>query len=182
MSDLNIGEKILQVRKKQGLSIRDLAKLAEVTPSLLSQVERGLANPSVNSLKSIASALNVPLFTFFVSEINNKEDLIVRCYNRKKVILPGSDDVIYEMLAPGVNDNLEFAIMNMAPNTSSCNDSIHHNGYEIAYILEGEVNLYLDDEIFTLYKGDSVKVPLGTEHRWENISDNESKVIFAVIL
>ena len=85
MSDINIGEKISLIRKKQNLSIRDLAKLAEVTPSLLSQIERGLANPSVNSLKSISSALNVPLFTFFMSEVN-KEELIVRSDNRKKVI------------------------------------------------------------------------------------------------
>ena len=75
MNDINIGEKIAQNRKNKGLSIRDLAKLAEVTPSLLSQIERGLANPSVNSLKSIANALNVPLFTFFTSEVI-KEDLI----------------------------------------------------------------------------------------------------------
>ncbi|HAU5039126.1 TPA: helix-turn-helix transcriptional regulator, partial [Clostridioides difficile] len=42
MNDLNLGEKIAEVRKKQNLSIRDLAKLADVTPSLLSQIERGL--------------------------------------------------------------------------------------------------------------------------------------------
>lgn len=181
MSDLNIGEKIAQVRKKQNLSIRDLAKLAEVTPSLLSQIERGLANPSVNSLKSISSALNVPLFTFFVSEVN-KNDLIVRKDSRKKVILPGSDDVIYEILAPNGSDNLEFAIINLAPHTSSCNDYIHHNGYEIAYILEGEANLYMDNEMFNMYQGDSVKIPIGTNHRWENNTDSNTKVIFAVIL
>ena len=95
MSDINIGEKIAQYRKRKGLSIRELAKLANVTPSLLSQIERGLANPSVNSLKSIANALSTPLFTFFTSEVV-KEDLIVRGDNRKKVILPGEDNVIYE--------------------------------------------------------------------------------------
>ena len=38
MSDINIGEKITQYRKSKGLSIRELAKLANVTPSLLSQI------------------------------------------------------------------------------------------------------------------------------------------------
>lgn len=181
MSDLNIGEKISQVRKKQKLSIRDLAKLAEVTPSLLSQIERGLANPSVNSLKSIASALNVPLFTFFVSEIN-KEDLIVRGNSRKKVILPGSDDVIYEILSPSDSSDLEFAIMNLSPHTSSCDTPIHHKGYEIAYVLDGEVTLYMDEDTFYLDKNDSVKIPIGVNHKWENKSDDESKILFAVIL
>ena len=172
MNDLNLGEKIAEVRKKQNLSIRDLAKLADVTPSLLSQIERGLANPSVNSLKSIASSLNVPLFTFFVSEVD-KKNLIVRHDNRKKVILPGSKEVIYEILIPDSSGNLEFAIMDLAPNTSSCVDRITHNG---------EVKLFMDDDEFTLSKGDSVKVPLGTKHKWQNDSNSESKVIFAVIL
>lgn len=181
MSELNIGEKIAQYRKSKDLSIRELAKMAQVTPSLLSQIERGLANPSVNSLKSIANALNAPLFTFFTSEVI-KEDLIVRGNNRKKVILPGAENVIYEMLAPGINDNLEFAIMDLSPKSSSCTDYIHHNGYEIAYVLEGEVILHLDDEKFELKKEDSVKIPVGMKHRWENNSDLESKIIFAVLL
>lgn len=181
MNDINIGEKIAQNRKNKGLSIRDLAKLAEVTPSLLSQIERGLANPSVNSLKSIANALNVPLFTFFTSEVI-KEDLIVRGDSRKKVILPGADNVIYEILSPGVSDNLEFAIMDLSPKSSSCTDYIHHNGYEIAYVLAGKVTLVLDDEVFELNKDDSVKIPVGLKHRWENNSEEMAKVIFAVIL
>lgn len=181
MSDINIGEKIAQYRKNKNMSIRDLAKLAEVTPSLLSQIERGLANPSVNSLKSIANALNTPLFTFFTSEVI-KEDLIVRGDNRKKVIIPGADNVIYELLAPGTNDNLEFAIMDLSPKSSSCMDYIHHNGYEIAYVLEGKVNLYLDDEKFELNKEDSVKIPVGVKHKWENDTDKRAKVVFAVIL
>ena len=181
MSDLNIGEKIAQYRKSKDLSIRELAKMADVTPSLLSQIERGLANPSVNSLKSIANALNAPLFTFFTSEVR-KEDLIVRGNNRKKVILPGADNVIYEMLTSGSEDNLEFAIMDLSPKSSSCVEHIYHNGYEIAYVLEGEVSLYLDNEEFELKKDDSVKIPVGMHHKWENNSDGEVRIIFAVIL
>lgn len=181
MSDINIGEKIAQYRKNKGLSIRDLAKLAEVTPSLLSQIERGLANPSVNSLKSIANALNAPLFTFFTSEVI-KEDLIVRGHNRKKVILPGADNVIYEMLTPELDNNLEFAIMDLSPKSSSCTEQIYHNGYEIAYVLEGEVNLYLDNEKFQLKKDDSIKIPVGMHHKWENDSDYNVRVVFAVVL
>lgn len=181
MSDLNIGEKIAQYRKSKGLSIRELAKMAEVTPSLLSQIERGLANPSVNSLKSIANALNAPLFTFFTSEVI-KEDLIVRGDNRKKVILPGDENVIYEVLTPGISESLEFAIMDLSSKSSSCTDYIHHNGCEIAYVLEGEVTLYLDGERFDLNKDDSVKIPIGVKHKWENNSEFKTRVIFAVIL
>ena len=52
--------------------------------------------------------------------------MIVRHDNRKKVILPGSKEVIYEILIPDSSGNLEFAIMDLAPNTSSCVDRITH--------------------------------------------------------
>ncbi len=63
--------------------------------------------------------------------------MIVRHNNRKKVILPGSKNVVYEILIPDSSGNLEFAIMNLAPNTSSCVDRITHNGDEIAYVFGG---------------------------------------------
>ena len=107
---------------------------------------------------------------------------MVRKDNRKKVILPGSANVIYEILAPGSSDNFEFAIMTLEPNTSSSNGDISHTGYEIAYVLEGEATIYLDNEKFIMNKGDSIKISAGIHHRWENNTNEDVKVIFAVIL
>ena len=72
--------------------------------------------------------------------------------------------------------------MNLSPKSSSCTDYIHHNGYEIAYVLEGKVTLHLDGEKFDLEKEDSVKIPIGMKHKWENDNEFEAKIIFAVIL
>ena len=72
--------------------------------------------------------------------------------------------------------------MTLSPHTSSSNGNIHHSGYELAYVLEGEATLYLDDEEFILNKEDSVKISAGISHRWENNSNKDVKVIFAVIL
>ena len=68
MSDLNIGEKIAQYRKSKDLSIRELAKMADVTPSLLSQIERGLANPSLSTLKRLADGMGLKLRIEFVDK------------------------------------------------------------------------------------------------------------------
>ena len=69
MSNISLGKKILESRKIKGLNIREFSKLTGLSTSLLSQIERGLANPSLNSLRSIAEALNIPLFTLFVNII-----------------------------------------------------------------------------------------------------------------
>ena len=62
---LNIGEKLRVARQQQKLSLRELAARAEVSPSLLSQIENGRANPSVMTLYSVAGALSVPITFFF---------------------------------------------------------------------------------------------------------------------
>lgn len=62
---LNIGEKLRTARQKQKLSLRELAARADVSPSLLSQIENGRANPSVMTLYNVAGALEVPITFFF---------------------------------------------------------------------------------------------------------------------
>ncbi|MGL5712593.1 MAG: helix-turn-helix domain-containing protein [Paraclostridium sp.] len=179
MNNIDVGEKIASIRKQKDLSIRDLAKLADVTPSLLSQLERGLSNPSLNTIKAISKALDVPLFTFFMEDVDNKE-LIVRKDNRKKVIFPNNNNVIFEMLSPESVNSVEFAIVKLVPNSSSSDYLMSHKSQELAYVLSGKVRLYLDDDIFILEKGDSVVVPLGTNHRWENPFDEDAEVLFSV--
>lgn len=68
---LGIGEKLRAARKEQNLSLRELAGKAEISASMLSQIENGKATPSVRSLHSIADALNVPFDYFFPNENEN---------------------------------------------------------------------------------------------------------------
>ncbi|WP_411682238.1 helix-turn-helix domain-containing protein [Clostridium thailandense] len=179
MDEINIGGKILQYRKMKNLSIRDLAKLTDVTPSLLSQIERGLANPSLNTLKTIAKALEVPLFTFFVTPVNTKE-LVIRSDKRKKMMLPDSESVVYELLSPDLSGSIEFALMRLVPLSHSSKELMEHEGEEAAFVLEGKIKLYLGDDIIILNMGDSVRIPRGTKHKWENPYDTNTSIVFAV--
>jgi transcriptional regulator with XRE-family HTH domain/quercetin dioxygenase-like cupin family protein len=61
---LTIGDKLRAARLNQSMSLRELAEKAEVSASLLSQIENGKANPSVRSLYSIAAALSLPVDSF----------------------------------------------------------------------------------------------------------------------
>jgi len=179
MDDINIGEKISEYRKIKNLSIRDLAKLTDVTPSLLSQIERGLANPSLNTLKTIGKALEVPLFTFFTTSANTKE-LVVKADKRKKMILPGRENILYELLSPDLSGSIEFALMELVPNSDSADELLEHEGEEVAFVQEGKVKLYLDDNSIVLDTGDSVRIPRGVRHKWENPHDTNARVIFAI--
>lgn len=69
---LEIGKKLRSIRLEQKLSLRELAEKAEVSASLLSQIENGKANPSVRSLYSIAEALALPVNYFFPNESGSR--------------------------------------------------------------------------------------------------------------
>ena len=65
-SELNIGLIIKNFRTEKEMTIKDLAKKVQITSSMLSQIERGQANPSLNTIRLIAQALDKPLFKFFI--------------------------------------------------------------------------------------------------------------------
>lgn len=181
MSDINIGKKISDIRKSRGLTIKGLAEQSKVTASMLSQLERGLANPSINTLKTIAQALDVQLFTFFIED-DKKENLVVKPQDRKQMILPseGNEIITYELLSPDLNGDIELAIMTLTPKSHTSKDNFKHFGEEVAYVSKGTVHLFLNDEEVTLNEGDSVKIPPHMLHRWYNPYNIEAVVIFAV--
>jgi len=57
---LALGQGIRTQRQLSKLSLRDLAALTDVSNAYLSQIERGMHEPSVRVLRSIAEALEIP--------------------------------------------------------------------------------------------------------------------------
>ncbi len=74
-SRIELGQKLRATRQERGFSLRELAAKAEVSPSLLSQIENGKANPSVRSLHSIADALGVSVNYFFPNNPKNEGEV-----------------------------------------------------------------------------------------------------------
>lgn len=181
MNDINIGKKISSIRKAKDWTIKELSERASVTPSMLSQLERGLANPSINTLKAIASALEVQLFTFFIED-EPKDNLVVKPSDRMQVILPSESQelITYELLSPDLNGDIEMALMTLSPGSETSKDNFEHTGEEVAYVSNGNVLLYLNDDEIKLYQGDSVKIPPHMLHRWYNPFEEDAIVIFAV--
>ena len=69
---MNIGKQLRLRRKEMGLSLRELGEMAGVSAGFLSQVENDQVSPSLNSLQSIATALEVPMF-FLLDDSQNGE-------------------------------------------------------------------------------------------------------------
>lgn len=179
MQDINIGDKIAEYRNKKNLTIKDLSEKIGVTSSLLSQIERGLSNPSINTLKLISKGLEVPLHNFFREE-KNSTDLVVRKESRVKLTFPENNNLSYELLSPSSGGVIQCMLLELPTSSSTSNELMNHDGEEVATILEGTVDLYLDNEIVSLNTGDSIRILPNMNHRWVNNSKNLVKIIFSV--
>lgn len=68
-----VGERIKMFRAEKKLTLRDLSKKADISISFLSDIENGRSNPSLERLKDIAAALNVPISVLLDENINNNK-------------------------------------------------------------------------------------------------------------
>lgn len=181
MENLEIGARIRKYRTEQGFSLRTLAEKVNITPSMLSQIENDQANPSINTLKLISNALNVPLYQFFTASNTNPEDIIVRKSQRKKILSSDNGHSFeYELLTPDNTGTIEFILQKFKPHSNSGDAVQSHDGEEVFFVLKGQLILMLNQTELVMNEGDSVRIAAKTPHLWINRTDEEVEAIFAI--
>ncbi|WP_428769631.1 helix-turn-helix domain-containing protein [Treponema sp. HNW] len=179
LEELNIGKKIQELRLQKGLTMRKLALKADITASMLSQIENGQVNPSINTLRNLAKILETPLYYFFKEEFHSEP--LVTPATRKTIGRKDEPDIVYELLTADTKGNIEFCMMVIPPHTSSNTNKQSHPGEETAFMYSGEkVDLEVEDIFFELCPGDSIRIPAQAKHVWHNKTGTEVQVIFAV--
>lgn len=179
MNELNIGRKVTEYRAQRKMSSKELAEKAGLTPSMLSQIEHSQANPSINTIKKIAAALNIPIYRLFQEE-EIAAPLIMKKSERRIIGYPDVEDIRYEMLLPVGGASIELCIMHISPSEESSENLICHAGEEAASVLSGKVTLIYEDMAYNLEAGDSVRIMPNISHRWMNNSNETAEVIFAI--
>ncbi|MEW8996199.1 helix-turn-helix domain-containing protein [Clostridium sp.] len=178
-NNIDIGAKIRQYRLANKMSMKELAESANITQSMLSQIERNLANPSINTLRLIADTLKVPIFQFFV---DNKDvnKFVVTPDTRKQLAFNDDNGLIYELLTPDLRGDIQFCRMVLPAGMSSVSNSMHHEGEEVAFVISGKVDIFIDKSKIALEEKHSIRIPAGIDHRWENNYNEDVDVIFAI--
>lgn len=148
-----IGLKIRKRRLDYSLSLRDLAARTGLTASFISQIERGVTNPSLNSLRKVAEALDVPLL-FFLADISKKSP-VVRRNARPRLELEGLT-VMYEMLTPDLSHKMEALIGTLECGSGNVVRPLKTPTEEIIFVLSGSLRVGVSGEEFVLEEGDSI--------------------------
>ena len=182
-STLGINLKLLRTKKR--LSAKALAEAISVSPSLISKIEAGATNPSMDVLRKIVMYLQVNLADLMGSESAQKDDTqgrwelgqpaVVRANERKLLRLP-QRGITYQMLTPDAQGPAEFMWVEMGPGDGGVEFFAHKKGEESVLVLEGTLNVYIGSNVIALNQGDCVTFDATQLHMYRN--EGKSRVVW----
>ncbi len=172
-----LGKVIRAKRIEMGKSLRCVAQRTGLTPSFLSQVERGLAEPSVASLRRIAEALGVPVFYLFLN--SNGGEPVVRKEDCRHIVFPASS-VSSQVLTPNARRKMGVMKMCVTPGGESSPDPVTHPGEEFIHVVNGRMLLLLGDMEYQMETGDSIYYYASIPHKICNTGQDDLTIITAV--
>ncbi len=163
-----IGDSIREARKLKGLTLANLAKLCNCSTSLISQIETGAVNPSFGTLKTISDALETPLTMLLSNQqpANGTVFSVMKPEERKTLSVEGG--VTFQLLSRGINLDCEFILNEWPPGTSTGNELYAHEGGECGLLLEGELEVEINNEVHHMNSGDTITLASFQPHRISN--------------
>jgi transcriptional regulator with XRE-family HTH domain len=173
---MDIGEKLKQLRVKNGLTQKDLADRCDLTKGFISQVENNLASPSIASLMDILETLGVSARDFFNDDIN---DSVV--FGEDEVFTqedPELGNTIRWLIPSALKNRIEPILLKLAKNGRSQLYS-PFDGEVFGYVIRGSVALHMGGQAYKIKKGESFYHSADSEHYLENSSGYEAEVLWA---
>jgi transcriptional regulator with XRE-family HTH domain len=174
----NLSRRLRTARQERGLSLEAVAQKAQISTSLLSQIERGKASPSLVSLVAIADALMVrPGDLLDEAGDQGVRSSVVRHSERHVIEDAGCR---FEYMMHLDDPMLEVAEMIIKPGTASRPHLAGHTGRDYGIVLKGTVRVEFENDSQTLGKGDYIAFDSEAPHRLVNESKQDVRVIWII--
>ena len=204
-----IGARLRQRRIELGMTARELARRVDCSPSLISQVERGRAVPSVSTLWALVTALRISMDRLFdpaqddtatsgegtAAAADGAADApagpVLRRYSRPRITLERG--VVWERLTAAAEKDMEFleVCYPVGQSVPEAEHAIQHTGqeyamsllvcYAVAVIIEGALSTQIGFEQYVLEEGDSLTFDSAIPHRFWNAGPVPARAIWVIL-
>ncbi|MFD1055898.1 helix-turn-helix domain-containing protein [Terrabacter terrigena] len=171
------GALVLQLRRDAGYSIATLAAMADMSPGLLSQIERGRGNPSLTTLIKLSQALRVPVGRFFGG--GDEAGAVVRRDQRMRLQV-AEDNLVYEMLTPHMHGQLGMVRAQIAAGWDNEDAPFVHAGEECVIVTAGRLLVTVNGTGYHLAEGDSLTYDSSLPHWYRNPETTDAVLIGAM--
>jgi transcriptional regulator with XRE-family HTH domain len=153
-----IGAQVRELRAALGMTMADLARAASISVGMLSKIENGQTSPSLTTLQSLATALNIPLASFFAKFDEKREASFVKAGEGLTIERRGTKSGhIYQLLGASLRNRVRMEpYLITLTEESDAYPIFQHAGVEFLYMLEGAVAYRHGAETYVMRPGDAL--------------------------
>ncbi|WP_413874065.1 helix-turn-helix domain-containing protein [Albidovulum sp.] len=177
-----VGETLRLRRQMRGLSLKQVAEPAGISVGMLSQVERGLAAPSIKTLRAICAAMDMPVNWLFhrdgEQESQAAEYIVPAGARRSLTYHDGA--LVKELLTPDTQPTIQMLRFVLKPGASSGEPYSNAEGGKCGIVLAGTLGLELNGVEFVVNCGDSFAFPSTAMVRFWTVGDEACEVLWVV--
>lgn len=147
-----IGEKIKQLRIKNGLTQEELAARSELSKGFISQMERDLTSPSIATLIDVLECLGTNIRDFFNEAVEEKV-----VFSAKDIFIKENKELksdIHWIVPNSQKNDMEPILMYIEEGGKSLEHD-PHDGEEFGYVLQGIIFLHIGNKKYKAKKGET---------------------------
>lgn len=178
--EIKIGTRLKHLRRLRGLSLKEVAESAGCSEGYMSKIENDKAAPSLATLHRIVSALDTNLAYLFDSK--SGEDAVVSPAGSRPIIdldpLRRGKGLRLERVIPYSEAHLLQCNVHIVEPGGTSEGQIEHEGEEVGYVLEGEIELHLEDKAYQLKAGDAFYFHSSRPHGYRNPGDRTARIFW----
>jgi transcriptional regulator with XRE-family HTH domain len=174
-ADIPLGALVRDLRKRMGVTLTELAEATGRSVGFISQIERGLSQPTVLDMNLIAERLGVPGGYFYLAEPPS-HSWVTRPGERRT--LHYADGFVDHLVSPSMAGRLCVLESQLAPGADTGERALVEHEEQAMYVLEGVVTVWWNGEPCTLKPGDACQLPSGAPTRYANRTDRPARVLW----
>lgn len=165
-----ISSNLKRLRTERNLSLGQLSELSGVSKVMLSQIEKGESNPTINTIWKIATGLQIPYTSLIDSPL---EECVILHKNERSVQTENDGSFLaYCYYATTPNRNFELFKVEMKPHSKHASDGHSPKTQEYIIVDDGELTIKLAMGEYVLKKGDSIYFDSSLSHTYINNQDS----------
>jgi transcriptional regulator with XRE-family HTH domain len=207
----DLGHRLRAAREEKHIGLRELARRLGVSASLISQIETGKTEPSINTLFSIVSELELsvneivfeprgsarpptgkasalaldgsaaPVEPSVAAVPEPPDSPVQRGTTRTSISLESG--VTWERLTAQPDHNVDFLLLRYPPGSESTppHSLMRHNGTEYGYILRGRLQVSIGFDTYEIGPGDSIAFDCTQPHRFATVGNEAVEAVWFVV-
>lgn len=155
-----IGREIKALRMQQGVTFAELSGLTGLSISMLSKIENGYTSPSLTTLQLLANALSTPITSFFRRFEETRNAVHTKAgqgvETERAGTRAGHQYNLLGHIGPNASGIVVEPYLITLTGASDTFPTFQHDGIEMLYMLEGEIDYRHSDAIYPLKPGDTL--------------------------